>query len=40
MAIPELDFVVAFFGGNYGDNQATLKAQQDYVPRFVLPAVK
>jgi CubicO group peptidase (beta-lactamase class C family) len=39
MAIPDLDLVVGFFGGNYGDGEATYRAQRSYVPEFILPAV-
>jgi CubicO group peptidase (beta-lactamase class C family) len=39
MAIPELDLVLAFYGGNYSD--ATLfTAQNVYVPQWILPAVQ
>ncbi|MEO6325591.1 MAG: serine hydrolase [Thermoanaerobaculia bacterium] len=38
MAFPELDLVVAFFGGSYADRTA-LVPQRDYVPRDILPAV-
>ena len=39
MAIPDLDLVVGFTGGNYGD-RGTFTAQREYVPRFILPAVR
>lgn len=38
MTIPELDLVIAFYGGNYSD-RATFTAQWIYVPQFILPAV-
>jgi CubicO group peptidase (beta-lactamase class C family) len=40
MAIPELDLVLGFFGGNYGDGPPSLEAQNVYVPDYVLPAVR
>lgn len=40
MAIPELDLVVAFFGGNYGNNAATFASQRVYIPQYLLPAVR
>jgi CubicO group peptidase (beta-lactamase class C family) len=39
MAIPDLDLVIAFTGGNYAD-PATFMAQRVYVPRYLLPAVR
>jgi len=36
--IPELDLVIAFYGGNYGD-RATYIPQREYAPKFILPAV-
>lgn len=39
MAIPELDVVIAFFGGNYADSPATYMSQRTYVPKYVLPAI-
>jgi hypothetical protein len=39
MGVPELDLLIAFYGGNYSD--ATLfTAQRVYVPQWILPAVK
>jgi CubicO group peptidase (beta-lactamase class C family) len=38
MAIPELDLVVAFTGGNYGQ-AATFTSQRVFMPQHVLPAV-
>ncbi|HEX8847804.1 MAG TPA: serine hydrolase [Pyrinomonadaceae bacterium] len=38
MGIPELDLVVAFYGGNYSD-RALFIPQWVYVPRYILPAV-
>lgn len=39
MGIPELDLVVAFFGGNYS-SKTLYRAQREFVPRFILPAVE
>lgn len=39
MGIPELDLAVVFFGGNYSDPVAYVP-QREYVPRFILPAVR
>jgi CubicO group peptidase (beta-lactamase class C family) len=38
MSIPELDLVIAFYGGNYGD-RGTLVPQRVYVPEYILPAI-
>jgi CubicO group peptidase (beta-lactamase class C family) len=38
MAIPDLDLVIAFTGGNYSD-PATFVAQRLFVPEYLLPAV-
>lgn len=38
MGIPDVDLVIAFTGGNYGD-VAMFIPQRDYVPRYILPAV-
>lgn len=38
MGIPELDLVIAFYGGNYAQT-AALNARQIYVPQYILPAV-
>jgi CubicO group peptidase (beta-lactamase class C family) len=38
ICIPELDLLVAFYGGNYSD-AATLKPQREFVPQHILPAV-
>ena len=39
MAIPDLDLVIAFTGGNYSD-AATFGAQRTFVPEYLLPAVR
>ena len=39
MAIPDLDLVIAFTGGNYSD-AATFRAQRNFVPDYLLPAVR
>lgn len=38
MAVPELDLVMAFNGGNY-NAAGTMTAQNIYVPQYILPAV-
>jgi CubicO group peptidase (beta-lactamase class C family) len=38
MGVPDLDLLVAFYGGNYGDPM-TLMAQNVFVPGYILPAV-
>lgn len=38
MGIPELDLVLAFYGGNYND-PALFVSQRVYVPQYILPAV-
>ena len=40
MAVPELDLVVAFMGGNYGDRELLLSQTNPYVPESILPAVE
>jgi CubicO group peptidase (beta-lactamase class C family) len=39
MGIPELDLVVGFYGGNYGDSVSSVP-QRVYIPQHILPAVK
>jgi CubicO group peptidase (beta-lactamase class C family) len=39
MGIPELDLVIAFYGGNYGD-PVFFKPESVFVPQYILPAVK
>jgi CubicO group peptidase (beta-lactamase class C family) len=38
MGIPELDLLVAFYGGNYSD-PVLYVPQREYVPKYILPAV-
>jgi CubicO group peptidase (beta-lactamase class C family) len=38
MGIPDLDLVIAFYGGNYSD-RVSYVPQQVYVPKYILPAV-
>jgi CubicO group peptidase (beta-lactamase class C family) len=38
IVIPKLDMVVAFYGGNYNDRAARV-SQQEWVPKYILPAV-
>jgi CubicO group peptidase (beta-lactamase class C family) len=40
MAVPELDLVVAFMGGNYSDVELLLSKTNPYVPESILPAVE
>ncbi|HEX6904220.1 MAG TPA: serine hydrolase [Thermoanaerobaculia bacterium] len=39
MVIPELDLVAAAYGGNYS-SRATFNFQREYVPNYILPAVR
>jgi hypothetical protein len=39
MGIPELDLVIAFYGGNYSD-AVLFKPQRVFVPEYILPAVQ
>jgi hypothetical protein len=39
MGIPEFDLVIAFYGGSYSD-RVSLVPQQEYVPKYILPAIK
>lgn len=39
MVIPGVDLVIAMYGGNYAD-RVGLRIQQDYVPNYILPAVR
>jgi len=39
LVVPELDLVIATYGGNYAD-RTSLILQQEYVPRYILPAVR
>jgi len=38
MGIPELDLVVAFYGGNYSD-PVMFRTQRQLVPQYLLPAI-
>jgi CubicO group peptidase (beta-lactamase class C family) len=38
MGIPELDLVMAFYGGNYND-PVLFTSQRVYVPQYILPAI-
>ncbi|HEV2707856.1 MAG TPA: serine hydrolase [Pyrinomonadaceae bacterium] len=38
LGIPELDLVIAFYGGNYAD-RGTFIPQWIYVPQYILPAI-
>jgi CubicO group peptidase (beta-lactamase class C family) len=40
MAVPELDLVVVFMGGNYSDNALLLSQTNVFVPESILPAVE
>jgi CubicO group peptidase (beta-lactamase class C family) len=40
MGVPELDLVIAFYGGNYSDPPISFIPQREYVPRFILTAVR
>ena len=37
--VPELDLVIAMYGGNYS-SRVQLDIGHNYVPRFVLPAIR
>jgi CubicO group peptidase (beta-lactamase class C family) len=39
MVVPDLDLVIATYGGNYAD-RVSLVLQQEYVPQYILPAVR
>jgi CubicO group peptidase (beta-lactamase class C family) len=39
MVVPELDLVIATYGGNYSD-RVGLQIQQELVPNYILPAVR
>jgi CubicO group peptidase (beta-lactamase class C family) len=38
LGVPELDLLIAFYGGNYSD-ATSLVPQRVYVPKYILPAV-
>jgi CubicO group peptidase (beta-lactamase class C family) len=40
IAIPELDLLIAVYGGNYNDWETGVKFLTEDVPKYVLPAVK
>lgn len=40
LAIPELDMVIAFYAGNYADSISTKAIHEEFVPKFILPALK
>ena len=40
MVIPQLDLVIAIYAGNYSDPKASIEIQQNYAPRYILPAVR
>jgi hypothetical protein len=40
MGVPELDLLIAFYGGNYSDLPISFIPQREYVPRFILTAVE
>jgi hypothetical protein len=39
MAVPELDLVIGFWGGNYSSRTAAIP-EDVYVPEWILPAVE
>lgn len=39
MGIPELDLVIAFYGGHYSNRPTNYIEQKVYVPRYILPAI-
>jgi hypothetical protein len=39
MAVPELDLVIGFWGGNYAGGRTAFIPQDVYVPEWILPAV-
>jgi CubicO group peptidase (beta-lactamase class C family) len=40
MVIPELDLVIATYGGNYSSGRSAIHIQQELIPRYILPAVR
>ncbi len=40
IVVPELDLVVGFTGGDYTDFQKYLLWEIEYLPKYILPAVK
>jgi CubicO group peptidase (beta-lactamase class C family) len=39
LGIPELDLLIAFYGGNYSD-RVMFRSQQEFIPKYILPAVR
>jgi hypothetical protein len=40
MAVPELDLVIGYWGGNYSDSAGTYTPQNVYTRDWILPAVE
>ncbi len=38
VVVPDLDVVIAFFGGNYSD-RVLYRAQDEFIPNYILPAI-
>lgn len=38
VVVPDLDVVIAFFGGNYAD-RVLYRAQDEFIPNYILPAI-
>jgi CubicO group peptidase (beta-lactamase class C family) len=38
VVVPDLDVVIAFFGGNYSD-RVLFRAQEEFIPNYILPAI-
>ncbi|MEL7187709.1 MAG: serine hydrolase, partial [Pseudomonadota bacterium] len=39
MGVPELDLLIAFYGGNYSD-RVLFRAQEVLIPEYILPAIQ